>query len=69
MNLRQLRCRLPRNSNRSGGSEHVIEFPVMPKPSTPLLFEDEQTGSTKSYDTVLDLSQNGKAVDEGPGRG
>ena len=49
-----------------GGSEHVIEFPVMPKPSTPLLFDDEQTGPARSYDTVLDLSQNGKAVDEGP---
>lgn len=50
----------------SAPAEHVIEFPVMPKPSEPLLFEDEQPGPTRSYDTVLDLSLNGKAVDEAP---
>ena len=50
----------------SAPAEHVIEFPVMPKPSEPLLFENEQVGSTQSYDTVLDLSPNGKAVDEAP---
>lgn len=64
--LETVEMRAPEESGQQTGDEHVIEFPVMPKPSIPLVFEDQQPGPTQSYETVLDLSQNGKAVDEAP---